>query len=71
MQTQETPSFSICPCCGTEFGADDQRMTDVLSRRESWIKVQGKWFQPALRPVDFDMKRQLKNVPAEWTLDPD
>jgi len=35
--------YNICPCCGTEFGNDDEDRTHV-QLREYWISSGAKWF---------------------------
>ena len=35
--------YHICPCCGTEFGNDDQNFTH-LQLREMWIAGGAHWF---------------------------
>ena len=63
-----TPSYLICPCCGTEFGVDDCRFTEIIERRENWIANGAGWFQPALRPESWTSKNQLRDLDKEWTL---
>jgi hypothetical protein len=36
-------NYEICPCCGTEFGNDDERVTHAQLRSE-WIARDGAWF---------------------------
>ena len=38
-------SFEICPCCGTEFGNDDDLFTHEQLRRQ-WIVDGAKWWSP-------------------------
>jgi len=35
--------YHICPCCGTEFGNDDQERTHE-QLRQFWISTGAKWF---------------------------
>jgi len=35
--------FEICPCCGTEFGNDDERVPHATLRTE-WINRGARWF---------------------------
>ncbi|MEO8869949.1 MAG: hypothetical protein ABI357_03865 [Granulicella sp.] len=35
--------YNICPCCGTEFGSDDETRTHA-QLREFWISSGAKWF---------------------------
>ena len=51
--------FEICPCCGTEFGLDDdQKDHDEL--RSDWIARDMRWFSRANRPpLGWNPARQL------------
>ncbi len=35
--------YNICPCCGTEFGVDDELMNHA-QLRQYWISTGAKWF---------------------------
>jgi len=39
----ETPSFAICPCCGTQFGYDDHCAADAVARRAWWREARRVW----------------------------
>ena len=54
------PTYSICPCCGTHFGADDVDRTHDDLRRE-WVQNGMEWWsmrEPA--PAGWDAKKQLE-----------
>ena len=53
-------SFTICPCCGTEFGYDDYSIAhEVL--RQRWVASGMKWWSTAVpEPVNFDPIAQLQ-----------
>ena len=55
-------SFSICPCCGTEFGYDDaSRSHEEL--RQLWVATGAPWFSKAtLPPAGWDATNQLKTA---------
>ena len=57
-----TPSFTICDCCGVEFGYEDATIEGMLNYRKQWIASGGKWFNEAKRPENWDMNEQLKNA---------
>ena len=40
---------NICPCCGTEFGFDDQRKSHAQLRAE-WLTRGGKWYDESTPP---------------------
>jgi len=51
-------NYSICVCCGTEFGNDDEFRSHA-ELRDDWIRSGCKWFfkQP---PGDWNPHEQLK-----------
>ncbi len=58
----QSSSFDICPCCGVEFGYEDATETALLKYRQQWIFSNGKWRESDLKPSDWDMKEQLRNI---------
>lgn len=67
--TGQTPEYDICPCCRTEFGAEDRWMESLGRLREIWIAGGYKWFNSARQPADWSPEKQLMNVPTdlmEW-----
>jgi transcription elongation factor Elf1 len=55
-----SPTYSICPCCGTQFGADDLAKPHDELRKE-WIDAGAEWWsqnEPA--PPKWDANEQLK-----------
>ncbi|WP_110955994.1 hypothetical protein [Anaerosinus massiliensis] len=56
------PSFDICDCCGVEFGYEDTDEKNMLCYRKRWIESGGKWFCKELRPLNWNMKEQLRNI---------
>lgn len=57
-----TPTFEICPCCGAEFGCDDYTPQSIMAYRENWIKSGSKWFDPAKKPDNWSLEKQLHNI---------
>ena len=62
----DTPDYSICPCCGVEFGYEDSLPSGVRAFRSRWIAAGTPWFEPALKPVDWDLDRQLELIPQQF-----
>ncbi|MFG2310525.1 hypothetical protein ACGFS9_17900 [Streptomyces sp. NPDC048566] len=60
------PLFVLCECCGGESGCDDGSLDAVRRYRESWVADGAPWFEPAARPSDWQLSRQLANIPARW-----
>ena len=50
-------NHNICPCCGTEFGYDDNRKTHTELHQE-WVTSGARWFD-GLPPVGWDPNMQL------------
>jgi hypothetical protein len=60
-QTGEA-SFTICPCCGCEFGYDDATTSSRDAFRRRWLKAGAPWFSPERKPVNWNLPEQLANV---------
>lgn len=53
-------TFSICPCCGIEFGYDDAT-TSHQDLRQRWLEAGAVWFSKQMpRPDDWNASAQLK-----------
>lgn len=55
-------SYAVCPCCGFEFGADDNN-PEVYSYSfqeyfEKWVESGMKWCSPKYKPLDWDLAKQ-------------
>lgn len=60
------PTYSICPCCGAEFGLDDTTVELVRSYRKEWLNKGTQWFRFHEKPIDWSLEEQMKNIPTEW-----
>lgn len=57
-------SYNICPCCGTEFGYDDNNIAHAELRKR-WISSGMRWWSKTTpKPADWDAERQLRDVPG-------
>lgn len=56
------PSFDICPCCGCEFGYNDATVKAKERYRKEWIAGGAHWFEPELKPPDWDLSKQLRRI---------
>ena len=55
-----SPTYSICPCCGVQFGADDQDKTHQ-ELRQAWVQGGAQWWSQNQPPPDgWDADTQLK-----------
>jgi hypothetical protein len=58
------PTYSICPCCGCEFGYDDCRASGVIQQRQRWLDGGGNWWKPSEKPVGWDFEEQIRQIPS-------
>lgn len=58
----KTPTYEICPCCGVEWGYEDDSREARRAFRHRWLASGAEWFHPQERPRDWNLDRQLKNV---------
>lgn len=61
-----TPTFEVCDCCGVEFGYEDSTLSGIRNYRENWVENGAEWSNPKLKPPDWNLEKQLKNVPREF-----
>lgn len=56
------PSYSICPCCGVEFGYEDTTIKSIENYRKKWILNGAPWFKGEDRPPNWSVENQLYNI---------
>jgi hypothetical protein len=61
-----TPSFTICDCCGVEFGYEDRTEQSIKMYRKRWINEGAKWFKPQRKPKNWNLKDQLEQIPKKY-----
>ena len=61
----KTPTFDICPCCGAEWGNEDYTSESRIEYCNKWLADGAKWFEPQKKPVNWNLKEQLKNIAYE------
>jgi hypothetical protein len=55
-----SPTYSICPCCGVHFGADDMVKTHA-ELRALWVAQGAQWWSQNQPPPDgWDAEAQLR-----------
>ncbi len=64
------PSYEVCPCCGFEFGFDDDpgaasKSSSFGEYRAEWLASGAKWFSVRAKPEGWDLRRQLSIIRAE------
>ncbi|NGO47470.1 hypothetical protein [Streptomyces ureilyticus] len=66
------PTGAICPCCGAKSGIGGmgeptwEELTEIREYRGHWIGNGAQWRSPTLRPKDWDLLKQIANIPPEW-----
>lgn len=61
-----SPTWDICPCCGTEFGYEDCTPASAREKRAQWIAGGMKWFDRRKTPLDWDYSIQCLKIPNEY-----
>ncbi|MDS0525033.1 hypothetical protein NNC19_05015 [Clostridium sp. SHJSY1] len=56
------PSFDICDCCGVKFGYEDCTKKSIKKYRDKWIKEGCNWTSEELKPDEWNIEKQLKNI---------
>ncbi len=67
-ERRATPSFEICPYCGTEFGYEDAPPIAARKQRERWLVGVAEWFEPKEKPANLSLREQLEESPEEGTI---
>jgi hypothetical protein len=60
------PQYVICECCGMESGLEDESIEKVQNYRGWWVGNGANWKYPRHKPKDWDLLKQVANIPAEW-----
>ncbi|MDT0615318.1 hypothetical protein [Streptomyces lancefieldiae] len=68
------PTNTICDCCGNESGIGDMGATPGVwsgveglhAFRGWWLGFGARWERPRQKPRDWDVLRQLENIPPQW-----
>lgn len=66
-QTYGEASYEVCPCCGFEFGLEDEapdstKATSFEDYLATWISAGGRWFEPELKPENWALAAQLETA---------
>lgn len=63
----KSPTWDICPCCGTEFGYEDCTPASAKRKREEWVANEKKWFDARQKPADWNFELQRLNIPDDFS----
>jgi hypothetical protein len=65
-EDDSSPTWEICPCCGTEFGYEDSTIIGTKQARQQWIENGATWFDNTEKPSNWDLGAQLNTIPSEY-----
>ena len=66
--TEPVNEGNICPCCGTEFGYDDDLGVTYRQLRDLWLHSGARWFSPVVPlPANWNPIQQLVLADYEFT----
>jgi hypothetical protein len=65
-EDDDYPDYGICDCCGVEAGLDDRSLVGIRLYRKEWLDSGAKWFKPKLKPENWDLEEQMKNIPERF-----
>lgn len=65
-EDDQTPSWEICRCCGTEFGYEDCTLTSVKKRRAQWVAAGAYWSDSDAMPLDWSFADQQTAIPLDF-----
>ena len=63
-------SYDVCPCCGFEYGNDDEPRLEVAGESfeeylEDFVARGCKWLQPRKMPPQWTLEEQLLGLPVK------
>ena len=62
-ESDNSPSFVVCSCCGFQAGFDDDDQGYTIeSYRKKWIEQGAQWFDESKEPKDWNVNDQLKKL---------
>lgn len=61
-----SPDYSLCACCGVQFGYEDYTPDAARQYRATWLAGGAGWFYPNVRPQHWLINEQLHQVPGRY-----
>lgn len=61
-----SPDHSSCHCCGVEFGYEDYTPDSARQYRATWLAAGAAWFYPNVKPDNWQLETQLRQVPQQY-----
>ena len=62
----KSPSYEYCDCCEVEFGYGDASLIGIRRHRTRWLLNNANWFDVNAKPENWDLEKQLQQIPAEY-----
>ena len=62
----QSPDHRPCDCCGAEFGYDDHTPEAARRYRAAWLANGVSWFYPKVKPVNWQLEEQFRQVPPYY-----
>lgn len=62
----KSPTLELCPCCGVQFGVDDDTIDIIKAYRAKWINEGTKWLTKEQKPDQWNIEEQLRNIPEKF-----
>ncbi|MGI5170392.1 hypothetical protein ACQEU3_39185 [Spirillospora sp. CA-253888] len=60
------PTNAICACCGTESDVGNGDVEGIRYLRGYWLGTGAVWDSPSQKPKDWDILKQVANIPPKW-----
>ncbi|WP_211251110.1 hypothetical protein [Stenoxybacter acetivorans] len=57
-----SPTFTICPCCGVEYGYEDSSSQGIKTYRKTWLEQGANWLNITEKPKNWNSDIQLKRI---------
>ena len=58
------PSFDMCPCCGVEWGYEDNGLFSTERYRNLWIEKGAPWFSRHIQSDSLSFDERMRRSPA-------
>lgn len=65
-EDDNSPTWEICACCGTEFGYEDCTMAGIKAQRERWLSGGQIWFDETAKPKEWSFDKQKSHIPTNY-----
>ncbi len=60
----KSPNYTICDCCGVEFGYGDCTLESTLTYRKKWVDGGCVWNEEKMKPKNWSFEDQRNFIPT-------